>query len=437
MTSTEHFDVTADDAVGPQRWMQLRNVATRTIASVSKNYDPSGGGNKNDLLQELELAWTNTSPVSQWVYGLMTKSGSQVTLQCRSRGYIATAHAVDIGTGPPTLNMTEVSRFGTGADTGNGGILNIGGAYSIAELRQNSTTMPFMPHIVEWFLVAPGDTITAKVQTRFISEGWESTQIDGGDGDTESKIITGDVRLDLFAIPSVLRPLPRLIPDIVGWEYDRGVDLGIVDTQTNPAVPDGVEEGDILLAVVCTNIGLAGSVGPVEPGWTRIHDRKGSPLGETDVHMRIYMRTATDAEPTHYHFTNSLLGEQTSVIIALRNAVPQESSYGLGWHIASTVSAWKLVETQKAPSIEDPGQLLLCLSFFAHTPLQAPIHQGAPTGMTLLADLPGAGSSLAIAYLESPPSPTLERKFTRTKVPQFSGHSIAASVLIPGVQTFG
>ena len=133
-TFSDHFD--SDDVyIAPQPWMQLRSVASVEAASVSRNYDPSDGVNKNDLIQTLEASWTNTSPVPQQVYGLVTKSGSQVTLQCRSRGYLAMGHAVHVGTGVPSLDLIEVSRFGVGSDLGNGGLLNIGGAYAISELR--------------------------------------------------------------------------------------------------------------------------------------------------------------------------------------------------------------------------------------------------------------------------------------------------------------
>jgi len=441
MTFSDHFQLT-DSTIGPQPWMQLRAVATGETASVSKFYDPSDGVNKNDLVQTLEVEWTNTSPVAQSVYGLVTKSGSQVTLQCRSRGYISTRHAVDIGTGVPTLNVVEVSRFGVGSDLGNGGILGIGGAYGISELRQHSVTMPLMPHIVSWFTVPAGETITARVEVAFVSQYWEGSMIDGGDGDTESKVITGDLRIDLFAVPSLLTPQPRLTPIIVGGAANVTSDRAVQSifgggTRTEVAVPSGLVAGDVLLAFVCNNLGLFGNVGPVESGWTLLHDRNAAVFGGTlDVHMRVYLRTVTASEPATYSFTNALLSEQTSILMGIRDAAPYLSSYGLDWYAASNVSSYRLVEEHKAPSIDRSGQLLLCLSFFAHSPIQSPIRQAPPTGMTELVDLPGAGTTVEVSYLSNPPSPTLERQFTPTQIPLFSGHSISASILIPGEQTF-
>jgi hypothetical protein len=52
--------------------------------------------------------------------------------------------------------------------------------------------------------------------------------------------------------------------------------------------------------------------------------------------------------------------------------------------------------------------------------------------MTTLADIPFSGSTMHIATLASPPNPTLDRKFTPSQIPQFTGHSITAAILIPG-----
>ena len=432
---TDHFSL-AGSALAPQPWMQLRGVATGQTTSVSRSYDPSDGQAKSDLIQTLTVDWTNTSPVSQYVYGMVTKSGSQVTLQCRSRGYLATSHAVHVGTGTPTLDMTEVSRFGVGSDLGNGGLLNLGGAYAISELRQNSTSVPLMPHLTQWFLVAAGETITAKIEVRFVSESWENTQIDGGDGDTESKVVTGDVRLDLFAVPTTLKPLPREIPTVVGIAYDRETDTTFAGTQTQVSVPAGTAAGDTILAIVCNNLGLFGDVGPLDSGWTQIHDRNADVFNNSlDVHMRIYIRTAAGSGGS-YSFQNSFLSEQTAILITLRDASPHEASLGRDWYAASNVSSYRFVEEQVAPSITRNGQLLVCVSFFAHATLQSPIAQAPPSGMTEIGDFAGTGTTVAVATLASPPNPTKDRKFTPNKVPLFNGHSISATILVPGVQNY-
>lgn len=439
MSFTDHFAV-VDDAIGPQPWMQLRAVATKTVASVAKNYDPADGWAKADLMQTLQIDWTNDTPVSQWVYGLMTKTGSQMTLQCRSRAYLSTRHGVKIAASGSNIPMIEVSKFGCGADLGNGGLLMLGGAYGINEYRQNTVTMPFMPHLTQWFLLAPGDTIHAKVDVYFISEFWENTQIDGGDGDTESKVITGDLNLDLFAVPTVAVPPPRTIPSIVGGagniKYDVNTDLGLGDTRASVNIPTGLQAGDILVAVVCNQLGLGSDIQPVESGWTLLHSRnEGAPL---DVHMKVWMRAVTNPAtlPAHYSFENGILAEEIAVLIPIRGSVPYDDANGLNWYVASNVSRFQLRETHIAPSIEREGQLLLAVSYFAHTPIQSPITQTVPAGMTELLDHPMGGSTLAIAALTDPPFPTKDREFTPSQWPWFTGHSITASILIPGSQGY-
>lgn len=428
---TDHFEVSGE-SVGPQPWMQLRLVGTEEVDAVSVNYDPSGGVAKSDLLQTLQGSWTNTTPVSQQVYGLITRGGTRVTLQSRSRGYLSMEHSVDFTTGEtePVFQMTEVSRVGVGSDLGNGGLLSLGGAFAVSEFRQNSITMPLMPHVTGWWIVAPGETVHALIRVGFVSEYWEGSVIDGGDSDTESAVIAGGLRLDLFALPTP-DPVPTAaIPSVIGEvTHDTEIDLTVADTRTQVNLPEGLAEGDTLIAVVCNQLGFIWEITPVEEGWTLIHERD---AGWQNVHMRVFVRTVTDDEPEEYQFENSGFAEETAMLIGLRNAQPYDPLLA-NWHVASNVSAWKFVEDQIAPSINRQGQLLICVSFFAKDALQAPITQAPPEGMTERADVSASVSSMALATLDSPPRPTKDREFTPSSIPRFSGHSITAAILVPGV----
>lgn len=337
--------------------------------------------------------------------------------------------------------MVDVSRFGVGADIGKGGLLATSSAYSVAELRQNSQTMPLMPQQTGMFLVEVGDTINARVDLRFVSEYWESGNIDGGDTGTEAKFTSGDTRLDLFAVPSVTAPPPRLIPSIPGgasnvkWsrEWNTVVD-GTIVRVTKPA---GLEVGDVLLAVVCNQFGMLSDISPVESGWALAHQRNEGLFGLGDVHLKVYARTINGAEPATFRFRNPApVAEEIAVLIPLRGAQPFDGGNGSNWYIGSNLSRFRLVEEQKAPSIERQGQFLICLSYFNHSPTQAGISQAPPVGMTELVDIPAAFSTLAIAYLANPPFPTFDRRFTPTEIPIFFGHSIAASIVVPGLQQF-
>jgi hypothetical protein len=434
---TDHFQI-IDGAIGPAPWMQWRQVASESTEAVSKRYSPTDGTAKNDLVQTLQTHWTNNSPIGQWVYGKVTSAGNQVTLQCRSRAFLSTAHGYEMSEDGEDIPMVEVSRFGIGGDLGNGGLLGLGGAFGIAGYREHSSTIALMPHLTGWFYVPPESKFHARVEVRFISEAWENTMIDGGDSDTEAKFIAGDLRVDLFAVPALVPPKPRLTPFIVGGadniQHDREINLGPIDAYTEVNVPDGVEEGDVLLAIVANDQGFASEIFPHEDGWYMLHSRgDGFFNALASVHMRIWYRNATDDEPDTYTFNNALLSEETAVIIAIRDAQPLQLD-NINWYVGSNYMRWGPDPEQIAPSLNLGGQLLLLVSFLNHHPNQTPVVQEEPEGTTLLKNLSGLKTTMAIAQLVDPPSPTLDRKFTPDKDPFLSGHTIAASILIPGLQ---
>lgn len=237
----DHFYLD-DDVLHPQPWMQHRQVATTQVEGVTGRYAVTSsetnidfgavlgdlfntaveglglsglfsgvssatpgspaGANKNDLLQKIgPLSWTNDTPVNQWVYGLVTRGGSRVTLQARSRGYLVLLSSYQLGTSVGPISISSV--MGCGMDLGLGGVLALGTAYGILEQRQNTVTFPVAPEKGGWFLLNPGQTITFYSELRFVSEFWESSQIDGGNLETESSYDTGDTRFDIFAIPVI------------------------------------------------------------------------------------------------------------------------------------------------------------------------------------------------------------------------------------------
>lgn len=248
-----HFALDDSGALVPQPWMQWRHVATVAVGSKAGSYPAtvstsgalslSGGigsvnifaslgtlfgglfskipalfgsagalvgasgsapsaGNKNDLLHDIQTAWLNDSPIDQWVYGKITRGGSRVTLQARSRGGLFLSSGYKEASGDAGV-LTEAGMFGCGADLGNSGSLNIGTKFGMIEMRQHARTIPLAPERVGWYRLAPAATLTARCQVRFISEYWETTSIDGGNSGTESSYETGDTRLDLFAVPAI------------------------------------------------------------------------------------------------------------------------------------------------------------------------------------------------------------------------------------------
>lgn len=202
MTCVEpnHFD-DEGGSVTPQPWTQYRQIATAYAASRSGTYPPTGGGDKNEQLQAVGLFWTNDAPISQLVYGIVTRGGATMALQARSRAYMKTYHALGIGGVGTTPQAFVAGRFGTGLDVGSGGLLGTNTAYGISEIRQHSHSMPLVPQRTGWLRVDPGVTIHAAVQLFFLTEFWENTPITGGDASTGSSYVTGDTRIDLFAVP--------------------------------------------------------------------------------------------------------------------------------------------------------------------------------------------------------------------------------------------
>lgn len=420
---SEHFEI-IDETISPQPWMQWRHVGGNYVDSVGRSYVPSSGGNKNDLVHTVEAKWENQTPLVQWVYGIVTRGGAQVTLQARSRGYLSTAHGVAISAAtPPTINLIEVSRFGIGGDYGKGGVLAFGTGYAASEHRACSQSVPLMPHSTGWWRVEPGETIYAKVAVSFISEYWESTAIDGGADGTESSFLSGATRLDLYAVPAITDPGPRPVPTIVGVTTGKQITSDVA-----VPVPAGTTAGDALLAIAVNQWSLINDIVPAQPGWTQATARNG---GANDAHMKIFLRSATATEPTSYVFENGFIAEQTVILIAVRDASEYLDD---GWYFASALRKkwWNRDPGHKAPSIDRAGQLLLSVSFLAHANSQSPITQTVPSGMTSVVQVPGTASTVHVASLDVPPSPTEERMFVASKVPTWSGHSITASILIPG-----
>lgn len=197
----DHFQILDDGSIAPQPWMQERWVYGIVAESKAGSYGVAGGINKNDLLHSLTALWTNTSPLTQRVYGEVNRGGSRVTLQARSRAFLSLWHAARIGAG--SMTAIEVSRMGIGADVGRGGMLGVGTGFCLVTNRQNSLSMPLMPAQVGSWDIPPGGVFQAKVELRFGSEYWEGGSIDGGANGTDSSYVSGDTRLDLFATPVI------------------------------------------------------------------------------------------------------------------------------------------------------------------------------------------------------------------------------------------
>lgn len=199
----DHFFV-QDGKLTPQPWMQHRLVSSASSSSASYRYPPvkgmakkyaiDDGVLKEDTVARAVAQWTNLSPIPHWVYGIITRGGVRVTLTARSRGYLQVLSGIARGDDLPEL--TESSRVGCGADM-------YATVYCVAEIRQNSRSFPLAPELTGWLWLDSGDSVTAEVEVKFISEFWETQAISGGTVETESGFQVGETKIDLFGIPVI------------------------------------------------------------------------------------------------------------------------------------------------------------------------------------------------------------------------------------------
>ncbi|SHT84866.1 Uncharacterised protein [Mycobacteroides abscessus subsp. abscessus] len=394
----DHFEI-INGAIAPQPWMQLRTVATAQAGPKSVEYDSSGGGPKNELVYKLQTAWTNNTPMRQMLYGLVTNGGQQVALQARSRAYLEYRHGFEISADGEDIPMVPVSRFGGGADIGQAGILSVGTGFCVHDVRMNSTTHMFMPHITGWFPVEPGEKFNARVELWFKSENWENSMIDKGDQGTESLYRDAGTRLDLFAVPVLGEPIVRSTPTVVGSSWN-------IETDTTVAVnkPAGTAEGDYMVAVVGNASGNASQV-TLPSGWTLLDQHDG---GFGVLHVKVATKVAGPSEPSSYTFGHSgfPLSEGMAQIVTLRGV---DTAVLPDVALQFTKPSLLGGKNTMLPSIVSYNKLMLAFSFVNQ--LVGQIYQTPPPGMTKLTDDQGDYNALSIAYQANPPIPTGLRPF--------------------------
>lgn len=196
---TNHFQFGPNGELQLNPWMQLRMVASDTIAAKSGSYAVSGGGNKNDLVQTLQVAWLNDTPMEARVYAEVTRGGTKVTLQAQSTGGLVYQHGRSIVPGP--ITVTDASMIAVGAAVGRDGTLGQNTALAIAEVRQPSITMPLCPELTGTVRLQPGETFTARCDVRFVTSVWQGNDPGGGAAGSESTYTAGDLTIDIFALP--------------------------------------------------------------------------------------------------------------------------------------------------------------------------------------------------------------------------------------------
>ncbi len=185
----------------PREWLQWRHVATQSAASVEQLDIPPSASLPDILIHTLQVQYTNTTPIPQQVYGLITRGGTQWALNAPNQFTLNQSHGTAVGVAPPDPSLTLVSKMGGGmvaTVTGFGQQL-----YNIIEDRAGTRTSL----IGDTITLPVGQTYKARMELRLVGIVWDTQQpsnntLNGADAtEAERRFMSGDTRLDLFSYP--------------------------------------------------------------------------------------------------------------------------------------------------------------------------------------------------------------------------------------------
>lgn len=196
--NTGQFDMVDGVALQPKAFMQWRHVAVNTLASLDASYASVSATDLSVDLGEVQVAWTNTSPIAQKVYCLATRGCTKVVTQARNISVVDTFYGLAQGVAPADpATSTQIGRYGNGSD---GGTVAGGVIFLITETRAPERTY----QVGDTITLPAGQQIKVRVRLRFVQINRETSAIDGGNTtETEHSVTTGATRLDLFAYPSL------------------------------------------------------------------------------------------------------------------------------------------------------------------------------------------------------------------------------------------
>lgn len=199
--NTDQYDMVDGTHLQPKPHMQWRHVATNVLASNTYNFTVVQASAPAQDLAQLQVQWTNTSPISQKVYGMLTRGCTEVVTQARQVAYCETYWGAAQGAAPadPTAS-TFIGRFGNGSDCG---VFPSGGTnalYLITDTRTLERTYP----VGNVITLPAGHTYKLRIRLRYDAAQWETVGVDGGNTtETECSLVTGASRLDLFSVPDL------------------------------------------------------------------------------------------------------------------------------------------------------------------------------------------------------------------------------------------
>lgn len=193
------FEMVDGTHLRPRDYMQWRHVVTNFAAATSQSFGRTDVTAKNIALHTVTASWTNSTPIAQYAYGLLTRGPTRVILQAINAAYIQTSVGQAAGVAPadPTAS-TVFSRFGCGLsfEIPSGEKLY----YGTHETRIGSRTTL----LGDTVRLEPGEMLKLVVSLRFISQAWNTVAIpETMFADTPSQFETGESQIDIFAYPAI------------------------------------------------------------------------------------------------------------------------------------------------------------------------------------------------------------------------------------------
>lgn len=184
------------DGLNPYPWLQYRHVSSQSVPSYSLSYGPREGS-KDILIHELDVTWTNSSPIPQYAYGLISRSPSVIVGTGRSSQTIQVIGGQTVGVAPPRPGRTMLdSIHGGGFDAGSALSLAM---YSVWEDRARGGTLLFG----ETQVVNPGESWRGWASCRYVHAAADTSGIYGGNNETEMRFTSGATQIDVYAYPKL------------------------------------------------------------------------------------------------------------------------------------------------------------------------------------------------------------------------------------------
>lgn len=190
------FFTVTDGEVSPRRYWQYAHRATAEGGGASPTVAANPAGT---TLFTTDVAWTNSTPISQYVHALMTYGPVRYTIDNLKHLQVRYQWGTSSGVAPADPTLTEEMRVRGYADLGTGTVSgSTVGVYYLMEDRHPTASVP----IGDVVTLAPGQQMKARVQVSWSTLAWGLNWASiYGDPAQYRVLKIGAVRLDLFSTP--------------------------------------------------------------------------------------------------------------------------------------------------------------------------------------------------------------------------------------------